>query len=164
MNPTRHQASERGRLRISGFTAIELMVVVAIIAIVAAVAAPGFRSMIGTMNTKSVAFDLVSDLAMARSEAITRNKNISVLPVSGVWTNGWQIADGSNILYTRGAVAFSVGINAPNAGVIFFSNGRLSDDGSANKTWLINSSVGGVTPRCVVVTPTGSARSKYGGC
>lgn len=152
------------RLRISGFTVIELMVVVAILAVVAAIAAPGFRSMIGTMNTKSVAFDLVSDLAMARSEAITRNRDISVVPVSADWTKGWQVKEGTNVLYSRAAVALSLNIAAPTGGVTFFSNGRLSDEQSANKTWLIDSTIAGVTSRCVVITPTGSARSKYGGC
>jgi type IV fimbrial biogenesis protein FimT len=151
--------------RIGGFTAIELMIVVTILAIVAAIAAPSFRTMIGTMNTKSIAFDLVSDLTMARSEAIKRNRNVTVVPVSGDWIKGWRVADDADTtLTTRQAITFPITIAAPEAGVTFLPNGRLSDELANNKTWLINSSVSGVTARCIVITPTGAARSKYGGC
>lgn len=165
MNTRRLTSSKCYPDRSLGFTTIELMIVIAILAIVAAVAAPSFRSMVATMNAKSAAFDLVSDLTMARSEAIKLNQNVSVTPNSGDWALGWLITDSANTtLFTRGAAGGSLSINAPAGGVVFGPNGRITDELPANKTWLVTSSISGVMPRCVIITPTGAARAKFGGC
>jgi type IV fimbrial biogenesis protein FimT len=153
--------------RARGFTLIEVMVVVSILAILSAIAAPGFRSLIGTMNAKSAAFDLIGDLTAARSEAIKRNQSTTVVPLDGDWAKGWEVRRADNgALRTRPALTSSLAVSgAPSAGVTFRPNGRLSDDTAvANLTWSISSSISGVTARCVVVTTTGSARSKAGVC
>lgn len=161
--------SRRGSLTACarGFTLIELMVTVSIIAVVSAIAAPSFRSLIGTINSKSAAFDLIGDLTAARSEAIKRNQNTTVAPLAGDWANGWEVlrADGE-ALRERAALTSSLTVGgAPAAGVTFRPNGRLADDTvDTNLTWSISSSISGVTARCVVITTTGSARSKTGGC
>ncbi len=122
-----------------GFTLIELMVVVSILAVLAGIAAPSFRSFIGTMNSKSAAFDLIGDWSLARSEAVKQNQSATVIPLSGSWSNGWQIvaADGAT-LRTRSALVSSLSISCspvgscnPVAGVTFRPNGRLSDDTAA---------------------------------
>lgn len=143
------------------------MVVVAILAIVGAIAAPNFRSFIGTMNSKSVAFDLINDLTVARSEAIKGNQNVTVTPVGGDWANGWRVRDANGAaLRDRSALASSLSVSgAPGAGVAFRPNGRMSDDTApGNLKWHVSSSIGGVTDRCVVISPTGSAHSKMGAC
>lgn len=162
--------------RVRGFTLIETMVVVALLAIVGALAAPNFRQFIGTMNAKSAAFDLISDLALARSEAIRGNWPVRVIPTGGNWANGWSIvrdaappadeALGAQTLRVRPALASSLNLpdDAP-AQVVFQPNGRMAADTQpGNRTWSIKSSIAGVIPRCVVITPTGSARSKLGAC
>lgn len=147
-----------------GFTLIEAMVVVAMLGIVAAIAAPSFTGFIGTMNAKAAAFDLISDLTTARSEAIKRNADTTLVPISGNWSNGWQIAAEGTILRERGALASSITVTgAPGAGVQFRSNGRLRDDETLTR-WTVKSSIPGVIQRCVIVTPTGSARSRAGAC
>lgn len=155
-------ARRKGR----GFTLIELMVVVTILAVVAGIAAPSFRSFIGTMNSKSAAFDLIGDLSLARSEAVKQNQTATVVPLSGSWSNGWQIVANGVTVRTRSALVSSLSVSgAPVAGVTFRPNGRLSDDTAAgNLKWSISSSISGVTSRCVVITPTGSARSIPGTC
>jgi type IV fimbrial biogenesis protein FimT len=151
----------------AGFTLIEVVVVVALLAIVATIAAPSFRSFIGTMNSKSAAFDLISDLTVARSEAIKRNANVTVTPTGGDWAKGWQVLDANgNALRQRSALTSSLSVGGDaGAGVVFSPNGRLANDtATANQKWSISSTISGVTARCVVISPTGSARSKTGGC
>jgi type IV fimbrial biogenesis protein FimT len=157
-------ASPSGRRR-GGFTLIEVIVVVALLGIVAAIAAPSFRSFIGTMNSKSAAFDLISDLTIARSEAIKRNANTTLAPVAGSWTNGWQVLDaGGATLYQRAALSSNLSVSGATA-VVFQPNGRLTiDTDDAIRKWSISSTISGVTARCVVIGPTGSARSKPDSC
>ena len=153
-----------GRAR--GFTTIELLTVVAVLAIVAAIAAPSFRSFIGTMNTKSAAFALISDLAYARSEAIKQNTNSTIAPVSGTnWASGWRVTLGAATLREHPALTSSIVVNSAPGAVTFLPNGRLgADTATANQAWRVESTIAGVTARCVVVTLTGAARSKYGAC
>jgi type IV fimbrial biogenesis protein FimT len=152
--------------RPGGFTLIEVMVVVAMLAIVSSLVAPSFRAFIGTMNSKSVAFDLINDLTAARSEAIRRNANTTLVPVAGDWAKGWQLRDANGAtLRERAAMSSSLSLTAPAAGVTFRPNGRLSDDTSpANLRWSVSSTIAGVTARCVVISPTGAARSSSGVC
>jgi type IV fimbrial biogenesis protein FimT len=152
--------------RAGGFTLIEVMVVVAILAVLAAIAGPSFRSFIGTMNSKSAAFDLVGDLTAARSEAIKRNQVTTIVPVGGNWANGWQVIASGVAVRERAALTSALSVTgAPAAGVSFQPNGRLAaDTADANLKWSISSSISGVTARCVVITPTGSARSNSASC
>jgi type IV fimbrial biogenesis protein FimT len=148
-----------------GFTLIELMTVVALIAVVSTLAAPSLSTLIASMNAKSASFDLVGDLAMARSESLKRNTTVSVVPINGSWTNGWRItaAGQADPLRERGALPSRISLTAPVAGVVFQPNGRLSD-AELSSSWSITSTQEGVTPRCVVITPTGTARAKRGDC
>lgn len=158
-----------------GFTLIEAAVVVALIAVVAALALPSFTSFIGTMNAKSVAFDLIGDLTLARSEALKRNQTITVAPLAGDWANGWQILELDNedaddqpqVLREREGGKSKVAITgAPAGGIVFQPNGRLQDTETktADVAWSIVSSASGAAARCVVISPTGSARSRLGAC
>ena len=164
--PRRWRCRHRPRCT-GGFTLIEAAVVMALVAIVATIAAPSFRSFIGTMNSKSAAFDLISDLTAARSEAIKRNQIVTVTPIDGDgdWAKGWVVAASGATLRERAALTSSLSVANASANVTFAPNGRLSSDTAPNnQKWSISSSVAGVTARCVVISPTGSARSKPGGC
>lgn len=143
-----------------GFTLIEGLVVVAILALLAALASPSFVSVIGTMNTKAAAFDLIGDLTMARSEALKRNSVVAVLPVSNAWSNGWEVREGAEVLRQRPRPASNIAIVVVGGDPVFQPNGRLQSD----VRYSITSSISGVTARCVVVSPTGSARSRPGAC
>jgi type IV fimbrial biogenesis protein FimT len=164
----RSVARGRGqRRRPRGFTLVELAVTIAVLAILSTLAAPSFRAFIGTMRAKSAAFDLINDLSIARSEAIKGNQMTSITPVGGNWSNGWQVLDGNGaLLRERAAMGSSLSISvAPAGGLSFLPNGRTPNDNApGNLAWSITSSIAGVTARCVVVSPSGSARSKMGGC
>lgn len=63
-----------------GFTAVELVVTVAIVAILAALAVPSFNSMILGSRLTAGANDLVAALQLARMEAIRLNARVDVCP------------------------------------------------------------------------------------
>jgi type IV fimbrial biogenesis protein FimT len=66
----------RGRLR--GFTLIELMIVVAVVAVILTLAAPSFRDMILMQRLRGINAQLVTDIAFARSEAVSRGALVRV--------------------------------------------------------------------------------------
>lgn len=89
-------APRRGWARASlGFTAIELMVVVAIIAVLAALAAPSFTPLIERWRVRDAAETLTSSIYYARSEAIKRGGGIIIIknPNSGTCTTATGLTD-----------------------------------------------------------------------
>uniref|UniRef100_UPI0030FB81FF GspH/FimT family pseudopilin n=1 Tax=uncultured Acidovorax sp. TaxID=158751 RepID=UPI0030FB81FF len=74
-----------------GFTAIELMVVVAILAILTALAAPSFTPLIERWRVMQAVDGLQSTLYFARSEAIKRGGNV-VIRKEPTGTNGCNLA------------------------------------------------------------------------
>jgi len=153
-----------GRAAHRGFTLIEALVVLTIAGVLLAIGAPNLSFLIASMNARSASFDLVADLALARSEAIKRNQPVSIAPlVAGNWSQGWRIAAGATTLRERTALPSVLSVTSDAASLQFASNGRVGMDvDDANMSWRITSS--NATPRCVVITPTGSARSKAGAC
>mgnify|MGYP000252802508 CR=1 FL=1 len=61
----------------SGFTLMELMIVVIVVGILTAIALPSFQSTIERRRLVGAADNLFSDLQYARSEAIKQNKEIT---------------------------------------------------------------------------------------
>ena len=93
-----------------GFTAIELMVVVAIVAVLAALAGPSFTPMIERWRVRQTAEALQSSIYLARSEAIKRGGGITI-DATGGWDQGWrvthtQIADPLQVVPAPNQVAF----------------------------------------------------------
>lgn len=168
--PRRNPLAPRraGTRRQAGFTLIELGVVVSLVAILAAIAVPSFKTFLDNMDAQGAATDLVGDLATARSEALKRRAAVTVSPLDGGWSKGWEmrVAGVAESIRERSALRSGLSISAPDAGVTFISNGRLRDNDAdtANVSWTIESSHPGITARCVVITPTGSARVKRGAC
>jgi type IV fimbrial biogenesis protein FimT len=71
------------RFKITGFTLIEFMVVVAIMGILIAIAFPSYQRMIERNRLKLVAESLKSDMQLARTEAIKRSKDVIVSRITG---------------------------------------------------------------------------------
>lgn len=118
------------RRRNAGFTAIEMLVALAIIGILVSIAAPSFQDLIVSTRVKGGASDLYAALIYSRSEAIKRNANVTLTPVSGAWANGWQVAAGATVLASHGALT-NLRVDCP-AGttcaqtLTYGRNGRLS--------------------------------------
>ena len=113
-----------------GFTLIELMVTLTLLGVLLGIAIPSFRDFVATQRVKSAAFDLAAALLLARSEAVKRNSDVTVAPVSGTdWTTGWTVKAGATTLLQKESVE-DVSITTVTTSVTFKSNGRPTAGGN----------------------------------
>ena len=84
----------------SGFTLIEVMIVIVIVAILAAVAVPGFRDLIANNRMVTELYVLRATLNNARSEALARRAPVVVCPT----TDDVSCADSDD--WSSGYIAF----------------------------------------------------------
>lgn len=143
-----------------GFTLLELIVAVSITAILAALAAPSFNDLIAANRARNIASELFSSLLRARSEALTRNANVTLSPKGGDWQNGWQIADPAKpttFLEVKDA-AIKASISGP-AGVTYTGAGRVQ--GNTVPMFVIKVTAGSVDKyQCVSLDLTGRPYKK----
>lgn len=147
----------------AGFTLIELIITVVIAGILASIAIPSFSGLMAEQRAKAVATDLVIALTKARSEAITRNAEITLAANAGGWKNGWQIypsAASSNILDQHGAVPTSIAIAATDSSVIYQSSGRLHPTLTGTASFAITSAQSSLGYRCVTTDLSGRPNTK----
>lgn len=95
-----HLPAALERDRENGFTAIELMVVVAIVAILAALAMPSFRNVVDRYRVRQATEEMTATLYLARAEAIKRGGQITIRKAApagcttlnaGDWSCGWTV-------------------------------------------------------------------------
>lgn len=151
------------RTRASGFTMVELLVVMVIMAILLAVASPSVERMIRVQRVKTASFDVFSSLSLARSEAIKRNVSVTLTPTGGDWAKGWTIADANaNVVRQQQALGNGVSLTGP-ANLTYTGSGRLSAV-LATPFVLTGTNVPTAQQRCVKVDLSGRPVSFQGVC
>lgn len=155
------------KYRMQGFTATEMMIVLAIVGIITAIAAPNMAQMIRNQRVKTVAFDVFASLTLARSEAVKRNLTVTITPtVAGDWLKGWQVKDSNNQMLKeesdRKLSASELTMAGP-ASVTFARTGRLT--GVAAPQFNLAATSGSSTfARCITVDLSGRPVSKEVAC
>ena len=81
----------------SGFTLIELMVLLALLSIVTSMALPSFKQLIIKQQQLALSSEITRSLAFARAEAVLNRQKIAVcgstdgINCSTQWQHGWRV-------------------------------------------------------------------------
>lgn len=163
--------ASRAKRIMLGFTLIELMVVIAIAAILTAIAVPGFQGLIASQKIKNTAYELVSDLTLARIEALTRGRCVRIASAAGGWAMGWTVRTYQPVPPTptgpcpnvadveisqKSEIGGSVSLTQALTSITFDANGRLTGTSSIVRFAL---SDGGTNNRCISLDPSGRPKS-----
>jgi len=144
-----------------GFTLVELLIVVLMVGVLATLAGPMFRDFVIQQSVRNAAFELMSDLTFARSEAVKRNVSVT-MSKTGTWTDGWKVAAGATTLRQHPALSPNITITMASSSVDFLLNGRAS--GPVKFTVDDADGKASIVARCVSVDPGGRPQSVEGGC
>lgn len=149
-----------------GLTLVEALVVMSIMTILLAVAMPSFSDFTRDQRIRAAGYDLVSDLLLARSEAIKRGAQVSIVGAGEEWTNGWAVrVDGGlhagSIVQQRGVLGAKVGVSGVST-LSFDRNGRLASGGTTQFALVDKAS--GEQRRCIVIDLSGMPQSRAGAC
>lgn len=157
----------------TGFTAIELAIVLVILAILVVLAVPSFNSLAVRNRVRSASFDLVTGLMLARSEAIKRGRNVTVAAASSsAWQQGWNVsvpyvsAPGNpavTLFLTKQDAYPSITITGSASSLIYGPTGRLTA-GAVSMTVAPSSADSAIESRCISVDLSGMPRSRPGAC
>lgn len=140
-----------------GFSAIELMVAIAVLAIVVGIGIPSFQSMLDRSRLAAAADDLAGALRYARSEALQRNAVVTLTDKGNGFEDGWAVTFGATVL--RDGSAMRAAVDTDYAGGDISFDGR----GAASASADIEISFAGQL-RCLRLTLSGSVRQSDGGC
>jgi len=164
--------------RRTGFTTVELMVVLCVAATLATLAFPSFVTLIRT-NRLDVSGELLrADLLVARREAIKMNGRVLVCPAGSSptacgtdysrWAGGWLVCydldgDGAcdaataaapNPILRRGGLDGSLTLSGPDAAVRFNANGTQGNGG--NVTFTVRGNWSGSTAAVGTIAASGN--------
>lgn len=143
----------------SGFTLVELMVVIAVLAILVSIGIPGFQSIVAQNRATSTANELLATLQFARSAAIAHSRPVTVRPrTDNDWDLGWvverDVPDDIEVLRESPALRASVSLDGVDQ-LIFSSTGTLVGEQDLT-AFVVNS--GASASRTVCMTLGGNSK------
>ena len=146
--------------RQQGLTLVELLATIAVLALLLGLAAPAFQQLVAAQRMRAASYDLVSDLVLARSEALKRSASVQLLPADSGWAGGWRVqaSGGSEPLAQSEGLGTVVVTTAPGS-VTFDLNGRVASDGVV-RIGLSD----GQRKRCISLDPSGRPKSASAEC
>lgn len=135
------------RDKVSGFTLVELLITLAIATILLTVGVPAFQSLVKDKRMDKTVQTLITDLEIAKSEAMTRNQSVIVCRHNGAtatptacdnsadWKDGWVIfvdtnadnkVDTDELLRVTAALGPGLELSYSSATITFNSRGFAS--------------------------------------
>src|SRR5580765_8341364 len=157
------EPKQRRRATHRGFTALELMVTVAVLAILLAVVAPSMSTFVAAQRVKTSSFDVYSAMMFARSEAIKRRGNVYIGSATTDWSGGWKVCSAPTCTPAdtlRNQDEFKgVTVTASSATLTYGLDGRLTA-GDALLAVQSQTNPDQAGRRCVSVDATGLPRSR----
>jgi type IV fimbrial biogenesis protein FimT len=154
-----------------GFSLIELMIAIAVLATITSIGVPAFRDMILNNRIVTTSNTVLSIMQLARSEAVTQRRNITVCPsndqvscTTSNWQDGILVTDGTTPIRLVPASAEGISIISTATALTFTGNGTLS--GGAQTFSVEDSRGSGVSSRNICINLVGQTRSVRGnvGC
>ena len=162
-----------------GFTALELMMAMAIVAIILATGVPALRNYGDNLRMKTAMDTLHMDLVLARSHAVSHNTQTVMCPAptadmcaaNPVWQHGWivftdlsgdrQKQTGEPLLKRANAVEFlEISSPASRSNLRFYPNGTAA---GSNATILFCDKRGATNAGRIIISNTGRIRTKTAG-
>ncbi|WP_282343009.1 MULTISPECIES: GspH/FimT family pseudopilin [Pseudomonas] len=138
------------RARLSGFTLIELMVVVTLLGIFAAIAVPSFTTLINNNRVQGASAEFHALLQFARSTAVSRRTPVTVSASSGTWS---ATIGSSTVTSLRTFTPTYVAVSANPASIEFKPDGT-----AANATYTICANDEAANGFQIIVQTTGMSR------
>lgn len=149
--------------RPNGFTLVELMVTLVVLSVFLGLAVPSFRGLLDAQRLKAMAYDMVADLSLARSEALKRGSDITLTPQqTGDWTAGWTLTVGTEVVAQRAGAGSSVRVVQAPATVTFDRNGRVANATAVTRFGLEDRQAHNY--RCISLDPSGRPKSVLSPC
>lgn len=163
----------------NGFTALELMVTMAIVAILLSAGVPAFRDYTWNQRMKTAMDTLQSDLKLARGRAISHNMQTVICPASGAgdcsgrssWQDGWIVFADLNsdrhkqpgeplIRHADATEHIAISSSASRSYLRFYPNGSAP---GSNATILFCDGRGAAHAGTISVSNSGRIRSRADG-